>query len=96
MHAVAISRDGRMRQVVLAMSDPIKAALETASKRLCICNNECFAVEARRGRAHGPCERRTRDVADAIAAFLRSPDIWEEIMLDYEAVTEAIEHISNE
>jgi len=29
--------------------------------------------------------------AAAIAAFLRAPDMWEALRLDYEAVTEAVE-----
>ena len=52
------------------MSDPtIRAALEKAAKRLCICDGECF--ETRHGMMHGPCERRMGKTAAAIAAFNR-------------------------
>ena len=52
------------------MSDPIKAALDEAAKRLCICDGECF--ETRHGMMHGPCEARPSEAAAAIAAFLRA------------------------
>lgn len=52
------------------MSDAIKAALESAAKRLCICDGECF--ETRHGMMNGPCEQSPSDAAAAIVAFLRA------------------------
>ena len=52
------------------MDDAIKRALEVASKRLCICDGECF--ETRHGMMHGPCEARLQPAAAAIAAFLEA------------------------
>jgi hypothetical protein len=49
----------------------IRAALEAAAKRLCICDGECF--ETRHGMMHGPCERRMGKTAAAVAAFLNAP-----------------------
>jgi hypothetical protein len=55
------------------MTDTIRAALEAAAKRLCICDGECF--ETRHGMMHGPCERKMGKTAAAVAAFLRAlPD----------------------
>jgi hypothetical protein len=51
------------------MTDTIRAALEAAAKRLCICDGECF--ETRHGMMHGPCERKMGKTAAAVAAFLR-------------------------
>jgi integrase len=53
------------------MSDTIRAALEKAAKRLCICDGECF--ETRHGMMHGPCERRMGEAGDAITTFLNAP-----------------------
>lgn len=54
-------------------SDPIRAALEAAARRLCICDGECFAT--RHGMMHGPCEQDLPRAAAAVAAFLRAlPD----------------------
>ena len=49
------------------MSDPIRAALEAAARRLCICDGECFAT--RHGMMHGPCEQDLPRAAAAVAAF---------------------------
>jgi hypothetical protein len=52
------------------MTDTIRAALDAAAKRLCICDGECF--ETRHGMMHGPCERKMGKTAAAVAAFLRA------------------------
>lgn len=49
--------------------DPIRAALEAAAKRLCVCDGECF--ETRHGMMNGPCEAMIGQAAAAVAAFLR-------------------------
>lgn len=51
-------------------TDPIRAALEAAKKRLCMCDGECF--ETRHGMMNGPCEADMRGTAAAIAAFLEA------------------------
>jgi hypothetical protein len=51
------------------MTDPtIRAALEAAAKRLCICDGECF--ETRIGDGYGPCEKETYKAVNALASFL--------------------------
>jgi hypothetical protein len=61
------------------MTDTIRAALEAAAKRLCICDGDCF--ETRHGMMHGPCERKMGKTAAAVAAFLRAlPRDWRDIM----------------
>ena len=52
------------------MTDPIKAALYAAAKRICICDGECY--ETRHGMMSGPCERKLQAAASAIAAFHRA------------------------
>jgi hypothetical protein len=46
----------------------IRAALEAAAKRLCICDGECF--ETRHGMMHGPCEKEIDKAVNALASFL--------------------------
>ena len=47
-------------------SDPtIRAAVEAAARRLCICDGECF--ETRHGMMHGPCEQDLPSARAAIA-----------------------------
>jgi biopolymer transport protein ExbB/TolQ len=69
------------------MSDAaIRAALDAAAMRLCICDGECF--ETRHGMMHGPCERRTGKTAAAVAAFLRHMAATSESELDAEMFLE--------
>ena len=70
------------------MSDPIKAALEAAGKRLCICDGECF--ETRHGMMHGLCEQPRQQTAAAVAAFLRA------LPVEQPNLAEAVERAARE
>lgn len=63
------------------MTDAIKAALFTAVRAFNTTNNGAASAS---------------ELALAIAAFLRSPGVWEELTMDYERVTDILERAAQE
>lgn len=74
------------------MDDAIKRALEVAGEaarqKMAHDPNSCVLMAAC---GMAPCACADVTAAAAIATFLRAPDMWVALRLDYEAVTEAIE-----
>ena len=78
-------------------ADPIKAALVRAAKVICYGGRDSdrcgHCIAASQCISHHAYLKAT---AASVAEFLRSPDVWNAVMEDYEAVTEAVEHAARE